>query len=59
MTREYHVTNIGWASYKDVAEGVLRYDVIFLGFQMCLDGLDQQIDRYITPNRPVLAVLWP
>jgi hypothetical protein len=25
----------------------------------CLDGLDQHIDPYITPNGPALAVLWP
>ena len=34
MTHEYHVTNIVEASYKDVAEDIGRYDVIFLGFQM-------------------------
>ena len=34
LTRKCYIPNIGWASYKDVAEGVRRYDVIFLGFQM-------------------------
>ena len=37
LTRKYYVTYIGWASYKDLAEGVWRYDVIFLGFQMIPD----------------------
>ena len=34
LTPKYHITNIGGLSYKDVADDVGRYGVIFLGFQM-------------------------
>jgi hypothetical protein len=38
VTHEYHVKNYGEATYIDVKEGVRRYDVIFLGFQILRPG---------------------
>jgi hypothetical protein len=57
LTRKCYVTNIGWASYKDLAEGVRRYDVIFLGFQM---RLQHQLWKHniIWSICPISVQLW-
>ncbi len=41
LTRKCYIPNIGWASYKDVADDIRRYGVIFLGFQMLNTGCEQ------------------